>query len=174
MSAPRTSRPNRPARPARPAAMAPPGVDMMDRTHRQTQQALDQMLQLAGLLAGPGQEQAAAPLAREICDFFNGPARGHHELEETLVFPALLAQGDAALREHVRRLQQDHMWLEEDWLELEPHLQAVANGYCNEHRNFLQAGLAEFAGLCHEHMALEESLVHPDARRGLVTPGAHA
>ena len=143
----------------------------MDRTHRLTQQVLAQMVQLADLLAQQAQEQAAAPLAAHICSHFNGPARGHHEAEETQIFPGLLASGNAELREHVRHLQQDHMWLEEDWLELEPHLQAVAHGYCTDHRDFLRTALPEFAALCHQHMALEESLVHPEARRALVTPG---
>ena len=142
----------------------------MDRTHRLTQQALAQMVQLAHLLAHQAQDQDAAPLAAQICSHFNGPARGHHEAEETQIFPGLLASGNAELREHVRHLQQDHMWLEEDWLELEPHLQAVARGYFTDHRDFLRAALPEFATLCHQHMALEESLVHPEAQRGLVKP----
>lgn len=147
----------------------------MDSTHRATQRALRTMVQLAQMLAEPAQDHAAAPLAAQVCKHFNGAERAHHESEETTVFPALLARGDAGLREQVKRLQQDHMWLEEDWLELDPHLQAVASGYCNEHRQFLRDALTEFAGLCAEHMALEESLVHPHAQTGLAraaAPGA--
>ncbi len=138
----------------------------MDSTHRATQHALQAMVQLAQLLAEPAQDRAAALLAGQICKHFNGAERAHHESEETTVFPALLAAGSAEVREHVKRLQQDHMWLEEDWLELDPHLQAVASGYCNEHREFLRDALREFAGLCTEHMALEESLVHGQHQPG--------
>ncbi len=139
----------------------------MDRTHRQTLQVLAEMKRVAALLADPATASAAAPLAAHICSFLNGPARGHHEAEETGVFPGLLADGGSELREHVRHLQQDHMWLEEDWLELEPHLQAVARGYFSEHSDFLCAALPEYTALCEEHMALEEALVYPEARRRL-------
>ena len=166
----RQSHPPRPPRPPRPATPALPAIELMDRTHNHTQQVLLQMVQLADLLGHAAPPAAAAALAAQVCHFFNGPVRGHHEAEETQVFPALLAGADAALRDHVRRLQQDHMWLEEDWLELEPHLQAVARGYCTDHREFLRAALPEFAELCHQHMALEESLVHPEARGALVVP----
>lgn len=180
------ARPRSPARNARHATPPLPAVELMDSTHRATQRALQAMVQLAQLLAEPAQDAAAAPLARQICKHFNGAERAHHESEETTVFPALLAGGSAELREHVKRLQQDHMWLEEDWLELDPHLQAVASGYCNEHREFLRNSLIEFAGLCAEHMTLEELLVHaadqpgpvrgvaPDASPGATTAGASA
>ncbi len=135
----------------------------MDRAHRHTQQVLAQMQQLAELLALPQPPPATAALATQICHHFKGPERGHHEAEETQVFPTLLTRGDAGLREQVRRLQQDHMWLEEDWLELEPHLQAVARGYTEAHQEFLRSALPEFTQLCQEHMALEEALVHPEA-----------
>ena len=42
--------------------------------------------------------------------------------EEQLVFPSLLADGDSEIVAHVQRLQQDHGWLEEDWLEIGPQL----------------------------------------------------
>lgn len=168
MSIHHPSRPNHPSprqRPKRSAAPALPAVETMDRSHRQTLQVLAHMKRLTELLAQPGHDAAAAPLAAQACSFFNGPARGHHEIEEIQVFPGLLADGKPELLAHVRRLQQDHMWLEEDWLELEPHLQAVARGYVTEHQAFLCAALPEFTSLCEEHMALEESLVYPEARR---------
>ena len=168
MSASRPTRPRRPAKPPLPAAL--PAIELMDSTHRDTQQVLLEMVQLADLLAQPAPGQAAVALAAHVCSFFNGPVREHHESEETQVFPQLLARGDAHLRDHIRHLQQDHMWLEEDWLELEPHLQAVANGYNTEHRQFLSTALPEFVELCHAHMALEESLVHPEALSARVTP----
>jgi hemerythrin-like domain-containing protein len=168
MNASPNSRTARPPRPAR--ATAPPvsGAELLDLTHRQMQQVLAQMVALADLLGRPARDPDSATLAAQVCSFFNGTARGHHEAEETTVFPALLAAGAAEVRDHVRRLQQDHMWLEEDWLELEPHLQAVASGYCDAHRDFLRPALREYAGLCHEHMELEEALLHP--RAGHATP----
>jgi hemerythrin-like domain-containing protein len=173
MSTRRNIQPERPRRDARTAAPHLAGAELMDRTHREMLQALIRMNELANLLATPAQDAAATALAAPLCSFFNGPARKHHEAEETTLFPALLASGSAELRGHVQRLQQDHRWLEEDWLELEPHLQAVASGYCDAHRDFLQPALREYAGLCHEHMEFEESLMHPEAQRGLVTATPH-
>lgn len=162
---------NRPARPARPAAPALPSFAALDETHRQIMQILADLERLPGLLTQPGGRPEAAALAQRACDFFGGAARQHHETEETFVFPSLLAGSGSSdeLRAHVQRLQQDHHWFEEDWLELEPHLQAVAQGWCDEHAAFLRAALPEFTALQHEHIALEESLIYPEAKRRQAT-----
>ena len=164
----------RPARPARPAAPALPSFAAFDETHRQIMQVLVDLERLPDLLTQPGGGPEAAALAQRACDFFVGPARRHHEAEETIVFPRLLEGADAELRAHVQRLQQDHHWFEEDWLELEPHLQAVAQGWRDEHAVFLRAALPEFTALQHEHIALEESLTHPEAKRRQAAPGTPA
>lgn len=155
----------RSARPARPAVPPLPSFDKLDVTHRRVIEVLAQLENLVGLLAEPGHEADAAGIALAACHFFNTQARGHHDAEETFVFPAVLEDGDAELRAHVLRLQQDHNWLEEDWLELEPHLQAVAQGYRKEHHHFLREALPEFTALYHAHLALEETTVYPHARR---------
>lgn len=151
----RRPRPRRPAPPALPAGAA------LDESHRRIVQVLDQLNELIELLPQPGMQATAARLAAAACRYFNGPARAHHEAEETQVFPSLLAHGDASLREQVQRLQQDHNWLEEDWLELEPHLQAVAQGHGPGELDFLHPALLEFTSLYREHMAVEEALLHP-------------
>ena len=137
-------------------------------------QILVDLERLPGLLTQPGSGPEAAALAQRACGFFGGAARQHHEAEETFVFPSLLEGADAELRAHVQRLQQDHHWFEEDWLELEPHLQAVAQGWCKEHAAFLRAALPEFTSLQHEHIALEESLVYPEAKRRQAASGTPA
>ncbi len=155
----------RPARARRPPAPPLPSFDALDETHRQILKVLAELESLVDMVAAPGAETAAAALAAHACAFFNDAARGHHETEETFVFPSLLAGGDAELLAHVRHLQQDHNWIEEDWLELEPHLQAVAQGYRSEHHAFLRQALPEFTTLYHEHIALEEASIYPEARR---------
>ena len=150
----------RAARPRRDSVPPVPAGGPMDQTHREIAQVLTQMETLRALLAQPARQTEGSALATRICDFFNGPARAHHEAEETLVFPGLLAGHDAAVRAQVQRLQQDHNWIEEDWLELEPHLQAVAQGYSAEHLAFLRPALDEFTSLYREHLAVEEALLH--------------
>jgi hypothetical protein len=81
------------------------------------------------------------------------------------VFPGLLASGDAELVQHVRRLQQDHGWLEEDWLELAPQLEAIGQGYNWYDLAMLRHALPVFTALYVDHIGLEESLIYPEAKR---------
>lgn len=151
-------------RPQRPQAPALPPMEALDRTHHQMLQVLADLTTLVDHLESQGVDPAARTRAQAICRFFDDTARQHHADEETLVFPALVRKGDKALIQHVLRLQQDHGWLEEDWLELEPQLQAVAQGYSWYELDGLRAGVGVFAALYQEHIALEESMIYPAAR----------
>jgi hemerythrin-like domain-containing protein len=153
------------SRPARPPAPALPSFDSLDRTHHAVMQSLDEMARLIERLDASGVDDAARTLARQICRFFDDTARAHHAAEEQVVFPSLLASGDAELIQHVLRLQQDHGWLEEDWLELSPQLQAVAEGYSWYDLDMLRAAIPVFTELYRDHIALEESMIYPEARR---------
>ena len=104
----------------------------------------------------------------DIVRFFSQTARAHHADEERLVFPGLLASGDAELVQHILRLQQDHGWLEEDWLELSAQIDAVAQGYSWYDIDALRQGTAVFTELYKDHIDLEESLIYPEARRQLM------
>ena len=160
-----TRTPAKAARPAREAAPALPELDALDHTHRQVMVVLGELHQLVEQLDRTGIDARAQQLSKDICNFFRGSARQHHADEERLIFPGLLNGGDATLVHHVLRLQQDHGWLEEDWLELEPQLQAVADGYSWYDLDMLRAALPVFEALYRDHIALEESLVYPAARR---------
>jgi hemerythrin-like domain-containing protein len=152
-------------RPARAAVPPLPSFDQLDDTHRRVMQTLAQLTLLLDEIERPGGDGAARQLAGEICDFFDDTARAHHAAEEQLVFPTLLASGDAELVQHVRRLQQDHGWLEEDWLELAPQLRAVAENQNWVDIDFLRAATLTFTELYREHIALEETVVYPASRR---------
>lgn len=160
-----TARTAKTPRPARAAVPAMPELDALDRTHRQVMVVLGELAQLVEHLDRSGVDVHARKMAQDICKFFSGSARQHHADEERVVFPTLLRSPDAALIQHVLRLQQDHGWLEEDWLELEPQLQAVAEGYSWYDLDTLRAALPVFEQLYREHIALEESLIYPEARR---------
>lgn len=159
-------------RPARPAAPALPPMDALDRTHAKMLEVLGELTALVDSLESQGVDAAARSSAQGICRFFTETARQHHANEETLVFPALIRQGDKALIEHVLRLQQDHGWLEEDWLELEPQLQAVAHGYSWYDLDALRNAVGIFIALHHEHIALEESMIYPAARAQMAAESA--
>ena len=155
----------RKARPIRPAAPVLPTFDALDRTHAQVLQVLTQFDRLLQHLDDNGADAVAQASAKEIHAFFAGGARQHHVDEEQFVFPSLLASGDAELVQHIQRLQQDHGWLEEDWLELAPQIEAIAQGYAWYDLATLRSALPIFTALYHEHIALEESLIYPEAKR---------
>jgi hemerythrin-like domain-containing protein len=142
-----------------------PELDALDKTHRQVMVVLGELAQLIEHLDRAGVDAQARKMAQDICKFFSGSARQHHADEERVVFPGLLKSTDTTLVQHVLRLQQDHGWLEEDWLELEPQLQAVAEGYSWYDLDTLRAALPVFEQLYRDHIGLEESLIYPEARR---------
>lgn len=155
---------HRTARPSRTKAPALPPLEALDRTHHDMMKVLADLSALIEHLDAHGVDPAARKSAKAICTFFAESARQHHADEETLIFPALIRKGDAALIQHVLRLQQDHGWLEEDWLELAPQLQAVAQGYSWYELDGLRAAVVVFTELYQDHIALEESLIYPEAK----------
>jgi hemerythrin-like domain-containing protein len=152
-------------RPQRAPAPPLPPFEALDRTHRQVIEILKQFDQLIDHIDDNGPDDVARASAAEITAFFSENARQHHAEEERHVFPSLLNSGDAELVHHVKRLQQDHGWLEEDWLELAPQLEAIAQGYNWYDLAMLRSALPVFTALYQEHIGLEESLVYPEAKR---------
>jgi hemerythrin-like domain-containing protein len=155
-------------RPARPPILPLSTLqefEALDETHAAVLQHLRQLEALMKRLDATGADESARDTARVIKDFFDRTARHHHAEEERVVFPPLLAGGNAEIVQHVRRLQQDHGWLEEDWLELQPHLDSIANGVGFVDPDLIREAVAVFGALYLEHIALEESLIYPEAKR---------
>jgi hemerythrin-like domain-containing protein len=163
--APRPRTDARPARPTRAPAPPLPAFEALDRTHREMLEMLAAFDGLLDHVDEHGPDATARERAGRILDFFNRHAREHHAREEAVVFPPLLAGPDDTLAAHVRRLQQDHGWLEEDWIELAPQIEAISRGYNWYDLTMLRHALPVFKALYEEHIALEESLVYPAARR---------
>lgn len=159
----------RAARPARSPAPPMPAFDALDRTHAQMLQVLDDFDGLLDQLEAHGPDEKARAIGARILSFFNEHAREHHAQEERIVFPPLLAGPDTELAAHVRRLQQDHGWLEEDWLELAPQIEAISRGYNWYDLAMLRHALPVFRNLYQEHIGLEESLVYPASRQRQAT-----
>ena len=158
-------------RPARPAIVAPCTIhefEALDRTHSDVVVALRRLEKLVDRLEELGEvDDTARSTATDLCEFFNSTARLHHEDEERVVFPPLLAGSNAELIQHVQRLQQDHGWLEQDWLELEPTLSTIAEGFAWHDPALLREMAAVFCALYIEHIALEESIVYPASKQQL-------
>src|SRR5262249_8521643 len=132
--------------------------------HRQTLFTLGKLAALVTRLQQRGVDAAGREIAAEVLEFFDGTSHAHHEDEERHVFPRLLAGGDDEIRQAVLRLQHDHHWIEEDWLELRAQLDAIASGQSWSEFDLLREGVEIYTELLHDHMALEESYIYPQAR----------
>lgn len=136
----------------------------LDTCHRQIQQHLQDLQRMARHMETAGLDDADRKLAGEIQAFFSSTSREHHELEEKQVFPPLLASGDEALKEAVRSLQQDHGFIEENWIELGPQLRGIAEGNDWFDVAEFQHNVALYLELMEGHIALEESLIYPESK----------
>ena len=154
----------------RSAAARRDGFVALDACHKQMLRAARQFEALVATISEGDITPLERAAAKTIAEFYSTTARRHHEDEERHVFPALLASRDAELVQAVLRLQQDHGWLEEDWMELEPHVRAIAHGYGQCDMDVLREGVQVFAALHRDHIALEESLAYPQARAKLGAP----
>ncbi|MGC4061393.1 MAG: hemerythrin domain-containing protein [Aquabacterium sp.] len=155
---PQASAPNAPRR----RVVEP--FDVLDACHRRTVVALRQMGELVAHLQAHGLDAQAQGMAQAIFLFFMNEARQHHRDEEQHVFPAMIRSGDDELVRLTLRLQQDHGWIEEDWLELAPQFEAIAGGYNWFNLELLALAVPVFQALYQDHMALEESLIYPEAK----------
>jgi hemerythrin-like domain-containing protein len=141
--------------------------DALELCHRNTALALGRLAALITQLTRDDPDESARHLARSILAHFNIEMREHHHDEEQHVFPAVAARGDAEMLVALASLRQDHCWIEQDWTELAPHLDAIANGQSWYDLDVVREAAAIFTSLCHAHVALEESLIYPQARASL-------
>lgn len=138
--------------------------DVLDATHQQIIEALQQMQALIQHLRQAGVDGHARDTAKSLFQFFMNTARQHHLDEEKHVFPQLINSGDDALVQTTLRLQQDHGWIEEDWLELAPQIESISAGYNWYNLEQLEHAVPVFMALYQDHMRLEESLIYPEAK----------
>jgi hemerythrin-like domain-containing protein len=146
-------------------AVSEPGpFEALDECHRLILAHLDTLAELARRIDSHGVDAGAQQQAAAVEKFFSATSREHHEQEERGVFPPLLALGDPALTMVVETLQQDHGWIEENWIELAPQLSAIASGNgWPDPAEFLH-GVQVFVELCKGHVKLEETVVYPESR----------
>lgn len=140
------------------------GLLVLDACHREILASMEDLTRLVADVERDGLTPAHSASARRICEFLSTTPRAHHEDEERHVFPPLVATGSPEVVQAVLRLQQDHDWLEEDWFELSPHLEAIAAGFLSYDLDVLREGTEVIAALYRDHIALEESLIYPELR----------
>lgn len=140
-------------------------MDWLDDCHQRIALSLGELRALVQRVEQHGVDEQARAMARKVHHFFASTARDHHLDEERHVFPRLLQSSDAELVQATLRLRQDHGWLEQDWLELSPMLQTLADGNRGVDLDYLRESVKVFAELYHDHLTLEESMIYPAARK---------
>jgi hemerythrin-like domain-containing protein len=141
--------------------------EFLDHTHRDIQQQLQRLHALVDAIENDGLNAANRELARQVVAYFNGEARQHHLDEEKHIFPALLSSQNTELVQATEHLVQDHGWLEENWLQIEPSLEAATNGNQWFDTQELRHALEVFEALYLDHILLEESIAYPAAKQRL-------
>ncbi|MDP2743302.1 MAG: hemerythrin domain-containing protein, partial [Hydrogenophaga sp.] len=147
--------------------VAPGLFEFLDATHREIQQQIVQLHALVDAIESNGLNAATREKARGVLDYFNGEARQHHLDEEKHIFPSLLNSQDAEIVQAAERLRQDHGWLEENWIQIAPSLEAATNGNLWFDPAELRHALEVFEALYLDHILLEESIAYPAARQRL-------
>jgi hemerythrin-like domain-containing protein len=136
----------------------------LDACHLQIQAHLVELARMAKHMETEGLNDPDRKLAGEIEAFFSSTSREHHQQEEKHVFPPLLADGNDELKAAVLSLQQDHGFIEENWIELGPQLRAISEGNDWFDSAEFQHNVALFLELLNGHIALEESMIYPESK----------
>ncbi len=153
-------------------ATALPGFEapyeMLAACHERVQRSLDLLGRLLDYVEKNGHDEQTRSAATDVLRYFDLAAPLHHQDEELHVFPLLLAQGDAALRERVLQLQAEHRQMEALWATLrQPLLRWREDGATESPDTALRETAARFAGLYAGHIPNEEGLVFPAARAAM-------
>lgn len=139
-------------------------LDELTTTHQQMLEQLSVLVALVDAIEQYGTTETIRAQSKSLIDYFSRHARHHHAQEEKHIFPALIRDGNAGTIDLVRRLEQDHGWLEEDWIELAPMLHEVASGSGNFDVMALRPAVDVFSALYLEHIELEDGQAYPQAR----------
>lgn len=137
--------------------------DMLEACHQRVHRMLDLLERLRSHLRTHGGDEQARQAARDVMRYFDQAAPQHHRDEELHVFPPLLARGDAATVEIVRRLQADHVQMEAAWRAARQVLARVADGRLEKMAPDDEDVLTRFAALYDGHIEAEEQIVYPAA-----------
>ena len=163
--------------------------EMLEACHERVIRTLLLLTRLRAHMKTHGADDDARSAAHDVMRYFDRAAPEHHRDEELHVFPPLLAQGDAGVIAVVKRLQQDHVRMEQLWAAARDVLRAVEAGELAALSPDDEAILEAFALIYTDHINDEERIAYPAAaallsatsveamsrdmmqRRGVVPPG---
>lgn len=139
--------------------------EMLEACHERVQRSLNLLGRLVAYVDESGHDAQTRSAAADVLRYFDLAAPLHHADEEAHVFPLLLAQGDAPLRDAVRRLQADHLRMSELWSVVRlPLLRWCEIGCRDSLDDATREAIRHFRAMYDEHLATEEGLVFPAAR----------
>ncbi|WP_291082812.1 hemerythrin domain-containing protein [Hydrogenophaga sp.] len=147
-----------------PAAGFEAPFEMLGACHERVERMLGLLAKLQQHVLVRGWDESVASAACDVMRYFDLAAPLHHEDEERHVFPPLLAGDDAALRQVVQGLQQDHRDMEAAWVTVRAALASVAQAPPPGWAHFSpqeEAALIGFARLYDHHLCQEDGLVYP-------------
>lgn len=147
-----------------------PGFDeplaVLRHCHTRIRKQLATLDKLLAHLPQYGADVEAQQAAYAVLRYFNDAAPLHHEDEEEDLMPQLetSASGDDArqLQVLLPKILDEHREMERLWLALDRELSTIASG---QSAQLSQNDVARFASLYEAHMALEESVIAPMAKR---------
>ncbi len=152
--------------PTRQAAEADAPLQDFSRCHVGFVTVLETSLGLPEMIATAARSRSCAA---DMLKMFRDSLLAHHDDEERDLFPAVLQvarPGDEANRAHamVAQLVREHREIAQLWKQLEPAVQAIANGYLPRLDSAL---LHELVKRFNEHVRSEEDEFLPFAQRVL-------
>jgi len=150
------------------------GLSLWGACHSRVERVVSMLERLMEHVREHGVDEGAQSTSAMLLTYFNEAAPRHHEDEERDIFPALLAQLDAApdtpgaadLRWAVAQLLRDHEDLDTMWAALRPHLEAIRDGRLSVLAPEL---VLLFIGRYRHHCGLEATVVH-ERMQGIVQP----
>ena len=137
--------------------------EMLHACHERVHRTLELMEKLRKHVSDHGADAQARQAAHDVIRYFDHAAPQHHRDEEDHVFPALLAEGDAAMAALVARLKRDHLAMETLWVAARRVLRDVEAGHIRRLTARHEADLAAFAVLYPAHITAEEQIAYPAA-----------
>lgn len=147
--------------------------ELLHACHDRVRRTLTLLDMLVDYVMTQGHDDKSRTAAERVLRYFDLAAPLHHEDEELHVFPPLLDNGDAALRDAVQQLQSDHRRMQVLWAVLRGPLLSLAKAGMDAPLppESMRVDVANFCALYERHIDLEENTVYPAASARLNEAG---
>jgi hemerythrin-like domain-containing protein len=143
--------------------------EMLQACHERVHRMLTLLGRIRAHVREHGADVQAQQAARDVMRYFDLAAPHHHQDEELHVFPPLLAKGDERVVAVVKRLQADHVQMEQRWAAARAVLVRIAEGQVQQLSAQDDAALDAFAGIYGDHIVAEEGIAYPAAQAAMDT-----